>query len=202
MVLHGPAVSCETTSGWPTPIWEARIERDYAKRRTDMIKTCHLLVVAAASLTLSVAAPAAAQGSSSTQHDKVGCAQTVGEATETPSTSRSQINAKGGSAASRADPSTPAAIRSRPRPRPEIRAGRQGVGHHRPFLRRGGSHVPGRRASRHHRAADVGDDARPDEGFSYAWRLVSDEGKQFTRLIKTWARRVSTTARPTSSMSR
>ena len=63
-----------------------------------MIKTCHLLMVAAASLTLSVAAPAAAQeivvGLSMI---KSGVLKTVGEATETAvDIAVAEINAKGG----------------------------------------------------------------------------------------------------------
>ena len=63
-----------------------------------MIKTCHLLMVAAASLALSVAAPAAAQeivvGLSMV---KSGVLKTVGEATETAvDIAVAEINAKGG----------------------------------------------------------------------------------------------------------
>ena len=156
-----------------------------------MIKTCHLLMVAAASLTLSVAAPAAAQeivvGLSMI---KSGVLKTVGEATETAvDIAVAEINAKGG-------------IGGKPLKLIKFDTGsdpKQAATATQKFAQDDmvlsiiGPFSSGEAAVSFPVGERLGIIELPTsattpgltKGFSYAWRLVSDEGKQFTRLIKT-----------------
>ena len=156
-----------------------------------MIKTCHLLMVAAAPLTLSVAAPAAAQeivvGLSMI---KSGVLKTVGEATETAvDIAVAEINAKGGIGGkplklikfdTGSDPKQAATATQKFAQEDKVLAI---IG---PFS-------SGEAAVKFPVGERLGIVELPTsattpgltKGFSYAWRLVSDEGKQFTRLIKT-----------------
>jgi branched-chain amino acid transport system substrate-binding protein len=156
-----------------------------------MIKTCHLLMVAAASLALSAAAPAAAEeivvGLSMV---KSGVLKTVGEATETAvDIAVAEINAKGG-------------ISGKPLKLIKFDTGsdpKQAATAIQKFAQDDkvlaiiGPFSSGEAAVTFPVGERLGIVELPTsastpgltKGFSYAWRLVSDEGKQFSRLIKT-----------------
>jgi branched-chain amino acid transport system substrate-binding protein len=156
-----------------------------------MIKTCHLLMVAAASLALSAAAPAAAEeivvGLSMV---KSGVLKTVGEATETAvDIAVAEINAKGG-------------IGGKPLKLIKFDTGsdpKQAATAIQKFAQDDkvlaiiGPFSSGEAAVTFPVGERLGIVELPTsastpgltKGFSYAWRLVSDEGKQFSRLIKT-----------------
>jgi branched-chain amino acid transport system substrate-binding protein len=156
-----------------------------------MIKTCHLLMVAATSLALSVAAPADAEeivvGLSMV---KSGVLKTVGEATETAvDIAVSEINAKGG-------------IGGKPLKLIKFDTGsdpKQAATAIQKFAQDDkvlaiiGPFSSGEAAVTFPVGERLGIVELPTsastpgltKGFSYAWRLVSDEGKQFSRLIKT-----------------
>jgi branched-chain amino acid transport system substrate-binding protein len=156
-----------------------------------MIKTCHLLMVAAASLTLSVAAPAAAQeivvGLSMI---KSGVLKTVGEATETAvDIAVAEINAKGGIGGK---PLKLIKFDTGSDPKQAATA-TQKFAQDDKVLAIIGPFSSGEAAVTFPVGERLGIVELPTsastpgltKGFSYAWRLVSDEGKQFTRLIKT-----------------
>ena len=156
-----------------------------------MIKTCHLLMVAAASLTLSVAAPAAAQeivvGLSMI---KSGVLKTVGEATETAvDIAVAEINAKGGIGGK---PLKLIKFDTGSDPKQAATA-TQKFAQDDKVLAIIGPFSSGEAAVTFPVGERLGIIELPTsattpgltKGFSYAWRLVSDEGKQFTRLIKT-----------------
>ena len=156
-----------------------------------MIKTCHLLMAAAASLTLSVAAPAAAQeivvGLSMI---KSGVLKTVGEATETAvDIAVAEINAKGGIGGK---PLKLIKFDTGSDPKQAATA-TQKFAQDDKVLAIIGPFSSGEAAVTFPVGERLGIVELPTsattpgltKGFSYAWRLVSDEGKQFTRLIKT-----------------
>jgi branched-chain amino acid transport system substrate-binding protein len=156
-----------------------------------MIKTCHLLMVAAASLTLSVAAPAAAQeivvGLSMI---KSGVLKTVGEATETAvDIAVAEINAKDGIGGK---PLKLIKFDTGSDPKQAATA-TQKFAQDDKVLAIIGPFSSGEAAVTFPVGERLGIVELPTsattpgltKGFSYAWRLVSDEGKQFTRLIKT-----------------
>ena len=156
-----------------------------------MIKTCHLLMVAAASLTLSVAAPAAAQeivvGLSMI---KSGVLKTVGEATETAvDIAVAEIIAKGGIGGK---PLKLIKFDTGSDPKQAATA-TQKFAQDDKVLAIIGPFSSGEAAVTFPVGERLGIVELPTsattpgltKGFSYAWRLVSDEGKQFTRLIKT-----------------
>ena len=156
-----------------------------------MIKTCHLLMVAAASLTLSVAAPAAAQeivvGLSMI---KSGVLKTVGETTETAvDIAVAEINAKGGIGGK---PLKLIKFDTGSDPKQAATA-TQKFAQDDKVLAIIGPFSSGEAAVTFPVGERLGIVELPTsattpgltKGFSYAWRLVSDEGKQFTRLIKT-----------------
>ncbi len=156
-----------------------------------MMKKSHLLMMAAASLVLSAAAPAAAQeivvGLSMI---KSGVLKTVGEATETSvDIAVAEINAKGGIGGK---PLKLIKFDTGTDPKQAATA-TQKFAQDDKVLAIIGPFSSGEAAVTFPIGERLGIVELPtsastpglNKGYTYAWRLVSDEGKQFTRLIKT-----------------
>ena len=156
-----------------------------------MMKTCHWLTIAAASLALSAATPAAAEdivvGLSMI---KSGVLKTVGEATETAvDIAVAEINAKGGIGGK---PLKLIKFDTGTDPKQAATA-TQKFAQDDKVLAIIGPFSSGEAAVTFPIGERLGIVELPTsastpgltKGYTYAWRLVSDEGKQFTRLIKT-----------------
>lgn len=160
-----------------------------------MMKTCHVLMAAAAAVALSAATPAAAQDIViGLNMVKSGFMKTIGEATETAvDIAVGEINAKGGINGKKiklikfdtgSDPKQ-AAI------------GTQKLAQDDKALAIIGPFSSGEAAVAFPVGERIGILEMPNaastpgltKGFSYAWRLTADEGIQFTRLIKTLAKK-------------